>query len=155
MARRALNAAGEPNEAAWQYTVVGVARLYGWRIFHAPAGGKGGRADREQLPEGRGFPDLVMVRGPRLVFAELKTRTGKLGPGQEEWLHAFAVVGDAVESLRLAALAANGGALPLACHPPASVEAYLWRPADFEDVHAVLGRGQERRHDLDPIIVEP
>ena len=59
-----------------------------------------------------GFPDLVLVRGDRLIFAELKRETGKLGPGQQEWL-------EAVEVIR-------------------GVEAYLWRPSDLQDVHRIL-----------------
>jgi len=73
---------------------------------------------------------------------ELKTRTGKLGPGQEEWLAAWAAfavaVGDAAAADRLR------------WHDAPEVSVNLWRPEDFDDVHLVLGRGQERRHDMDP-----
>lgn len=100
-------------EKAWQQTVVEVARLYGWRfIFHAPHGGQAGRVALGQVPEGTGFPDLLMVKGPRLIVAELKTRIGKIRPGQMEWLEALRAVG--------------------------GVEAYLWRPADWPEVQRVL-----------------
>ncbi|MBT9133034.1 MAG: hypothetical protein DDT33_01565 [Firmicutes bacterium] len=34
----------------------------------------------------RGFPDLVLARPPRVIFAELKSDEGKLSPEQEAWL---------------------------------------------------------------------
>jgi hypothetical protein len=59
----------------------------------------------------KGFPDLVLARPPRLLVAELKSDKGKVKPEQEQWLDAIRACG---------------------------VEAYLWRPADVEDVVQVL-----------------
>lgn len=138
MTRRAISATGELTEAGWQAQVIGLARLYGWRIFHAPdnrPAGTTGRPQRLAAPEGRGFPDLVLVKPPRLIFAELKTRTGRLGPGQAEWLDDLRAVGQAVG---LAALDRTvNGRRP-------SVEVYLWRPADLDEVQTVLGAGLEK-----------
>lgn len=53
-----------------------------------------------------GFPDLVLVRPPEILFVELKSAKGKLTAEQETWL----------ASLR-------------AC----GLEVYVWRPADYED----------------------
>lgn len=111
---------GETLEATFQAQVIGLARYTQWLIYHAPAGGKDGRADREQV--GAGFPDLVLVKGPRLIFVELKTRTGRVRPDQVTWLDALGDVG------RLAL-------------GPASVEVYLWRPADLEDIARILAAG--------------
>lgn len=160
MSPRALSKSGQLTEAAWQIQVVGAARMYGWRTYHAPDGGgaPAGRGGRRvtlgQLPEGRGFPDLVLLRGPRIVVAELKTVKGRLGPGQQEWLDLFAEVGATIDQLihdhqsngrvRLAGAAQGTSGYP-------SVESYLWRPGDWEQVQSVLGRGQERRVDLDPL----
>lgn len=99
------------SERAFQDRVIGLARYYQWRVYHAPAGGKGGRVDFEQ--RGRGFPDLVLVKPPRLVVAELKTATGRVSPAQREWLDDLAAV--------------------------PSVEAYLWRPQDLETIARILG----------------
>lgn len=146
MARRAISASGELTEHAWQAQVIGLARLYGWRIFHAvdnrPAG-RTGRPQRLAAPEGKGYPDLTLIKVPRLVVAELKTRTGRLGPGQQEWIAAFHQLGEAIESeLTYGMEALNRTEDP-------SVEAYIWRPADWDEVQAVLGRGMTRRCELD------
>jgi len=89
-------------EKQFSQQVVDLGHLYGWLIYrtwrsiHSPAG----------------FPDLVMVRPPRLIFAELKSEKGKLTSVQEEWL------------ARLGMLSA--------------CEVFLWRPDDFEDIVEVL-----------------
>ena len=56
-----------------------LARLKGWRTYHTLRS-KGSEA---------GFPDLVMVRGTRLIFVELKTMEGRMTPAQKEWIKAF------------------------------------------------------------------
>ena len=53
-----------------------------------------------------GFPDLVLLRPPRLVFAELKGPRGKVQHDQALWLNGLEVV--------------------------PYVEQYLWRPKDWE-----------------------
>lgn len=90
------------SERSFREQVVQLARLRGWRVYwtwtsiHSPAG----------------FPDLVLVRPPRVVFAELKTATGTVTLAQSEWL---------------AALGACGGC-----------EVFLWRPDDWAQVDATL-----------------
>lgn len=127
--RRRLNAAGQENELAFQSRVVGLFRVYGFeRIFHAPAGGHQGRVSREQIPEGRGFPDLLAIKGQRVIVAELKASTrmckpNNLRPGQWSWLQAFN----------------NAG-----------VEAYLWHPGDWDEIQDVIRGAMTRRRDLDP-----
>jgi hypothetical protein len=66
--------------------------------------------------DGKGFPDLVLARPPRVIFAELKTAKGKLGPEQENWL---------------AALTACPG-----------VEVYVWRPDQLDDIAQILRLGR-------------
>lgn len=47
-----------------------------------------------------GFPDLVMVRGDRIVFAELKAKRGILEESQREWLSALEKAGGEVHIWR-------------------------------------------------------
>ncbi|MBF6618812.1 MAG: VRR-NUC domain-containing protein [Patulibacter sp.] len=104
---------GTLTEQAWQHQVIGIARLGGWRrIYHAPHGGRSGRAAYGQIPEGTGFPDLLLIRvrtdgTADILVAELKTQRGKLGKQQPEWLKAFMAAG---------------------------IEAYVWRPDDLDQV---------------------
>ena len=83
-------------EKDFQRQVLELARIYGWHAYH-PALSKWSE---------RGWPDLAMVRPPRLVFAELKSETGKVTEHQERWLALL-------------------GACP-------GVEVFLWRPSDLE-----------------------
>ncbi len=70
-----------------------------WRAIHSPAG----------------FPDCVLVKGERLIFAELKSEKGQPTMEQCEWLEAL-----------------NG--VP-------GIEAYLWKPSDFDEIVEVLRGG--------------
>ena len=82
--------------------VTDLARLYRWRVYHPWL----------SIRSERGWPDLALVRPPRLVLAELKTDKGKTTPSQDEWL---ALLSDCP-----------------------GVEVYLWRPSDFNDLVEVL-----------------
>lgn len=93
---------GAMTERELRQSLVHAAREFGWRVYfswtsiHSPAG----------------FPDLCMIRGTRLVFAELKTDKGKVSEDQEYWLNALRALHD--------------------------VEVYVWRPADLEAAYRVL-----------------
>lgn len=102
-----------PNEADFQAVIVETARLSGWRVAHfCAARTKDGSWKTPVTADGAGWPDLCMVRPPRIIFAELKSETGHLRPSQTEWL----------DVLRL---------LP-------QVEVFLWRPSDWDVVVATL-----------------
>lgn len=60
-----------------------------------------------------GFPDLCLVRPGRLMFAEVKTARGKLTHEQETWL-------------------------ALLRRSVPGVEVYVFHPADWDNVRAVL-----------------
>lgn len=79
-----------------------VARACGWRRFHSWLS--------KHSPAG--FPDEVLCRPPRLVFAEFKSERGKISVEQEAWL----------KDLR---------GVP-------GVEVYVWRPGDMDEIAAVL-----------------
>ena len=87
--------------------VLQAARALGWLCYHT------WRSDHSEA----GFPDLVMVKGEVLIFAELKTydRRGnqkRLTAEQSNWL---AALGQSV------------------------AEAYVWRPKDWSDIVRKLG----------------
>ena len=64
-------------EKQLQEAVIACAKLLGWRVYHT-------WDSRRSAP---GFPDLVLVLpGSRLIFAELKTETGKVSDAQNQWL---------------------------------------------------------------------
>lgn len=67
------------NEAEFQRWVVALARKLGWMVYFT--------ANSRRSPAG--FPDLCLVKGDRIVFAELKTETGQLRDKQAEWLYAL------------------------------------------------------------------
>jgi Holliday junction resolvase len=77
-------------------------RATGWRFYHA-------WNSQHSAP---GFPDVVALRGDRILAAEIKTMTGRVSREQRAWLDAFRVAG---------------------------VPAYLWRlPGDWAEVGEVL-----------------
>ena len=76
-------------------------QLYGWMRYHTY------RSTRSPA----GFPDLTLVRGARLIFAELKSDVGKLKPAQVHWLAALEQTG---------------------------AEVYTWRPSQLQAIADLL-----------------
>ena len=98
-----MTAGGPVTERHFQSAVEEAARWYRWRVYHAYDA-------RRSEP---GWPDLAMVRGSRLVLAELKSARGRVRPEQRAWLDALGQV--------------------------VTVEAYLWRePAAWPEIKQVL-----------------
>lgn len=89
-------------ESEFQATVVELATWLRWRMYHT----------HDSRRSHAGFPDLVLVRAPRVIFAELKSEKGIVRPEQRNWL----------------------GTLQ-ACP---GVETYLWRPSDMGTIEEVL-----------------
>lgn len=75
------------SEAEWQTTVIGLARLFGWRLVHIRNVKVG---DRWQVPyEGDpGLPDLILARDGVVHLVELKRHGAKPTPEQRKWLAA-------------------------------------------------------------------
>jgi len=105
------------SESAWQKQVIEIAQYAGFRVAHF----RGVRVQRKdgsvyyQTPvqaQGVGYPDLCMVKGNRLIYAELKREGGKPTPEQVEWLEALSKV--------------------------PGVECFLWKPSDYEVVLEVM-----------------
>lgn len=93
--------------------VIDTARMLGWHTAHfRPAlTAKGWRT--AVSGDGEGWPDLVLVR-ECIIYAELKSETGKLSPEQEDWRDW---------------LTAGGGVW------------FQWRPSDKPEIERILQRG--------------
>jgi hypothetical protein len=63
-------------ERDFQAMVVEAAGYLGWRAYHT-------FDSRRSAP---GFPDLVLVKPPRMLALEIKTERGKVRPEQIAWL---------------------------------------------------------------------
>lgn len=96
-------------EKGFQQAVIELAQRLGYRHYHTY------RSDRSV----KGFPDLVLVKNGRLIFAELKSERGKNTVDQTEWLN------DLKEC---------------AC------EVYLWRPKDWPKIERLLRQQKGRAH---------
>lgn len=103
--------AKQTTEAQFQRALVATARDYGYALVYHT---------KFSLGSDPGFPDLILVREERdgtarCVVVECK-RVGKHPTArQQEWLDALGKV--------------------------AGVEAFCWRPDDWDTIHAVLSRG--------------
>jgi hypothetical protein len=78
------------SEAQFTKEVIAEARSLGWLTAHfRPAMCRDGRWITAVQGDGKGFPDLVLVREARLIFAELKVGNNKLSPSQRKWKKAL------------------------------------------------------------------
>lgn len=102
-------------EKEFQKQVLAYAALRGWKTAHFGNTVKIVRrgADYRTIADrgAAGFPDLVILRPPRLLFAELKAEKGRLTKEQADWL---------------AGLGESGQ------------EVHCWRPSDWETIEQVL-----------------
>jgi len=85
-------------ETQFLKSVVSVAEDGGWLVYHTYD------SRRSQA----GFPDLVMTRAGRTIFAELKSQKGRIKAAQQNWL----------DELR----------------KTKGLEVFLWRPSDMDEV---------------------
>ncbi len=95
-------------------SIINAARDLGWLAYHSH------RSERSEP----GYPDLTLVRPPRVIFAELKVGKGRLTrprlnkgktrllPGQTTWKAALELC--------------------------PGVEYYLWMPEDLDAIYEVL-----------------
>lgn len=82
-------------EVQWQATVLTHADRAGWMTYYIPDA-MWRRAFVSKIPlhlGNRGFPDLVLLRGSRLLFRELKRMGGSLSEHQEKWRDALVSAG--------------------------------------------------------------
>lgn len=66
-------------EAAFLAAVLGAAETFGWRAWH----------DYDARRNRAGWPDVILLRGDRLIALELKSERGRVRPEQAEWLRAL------------------------------------------------------------------
>lgn len=93
-------------EGQFQAWVVRAAKDAGWRVHVTLK-----RIRKASIVADPDWPDLEMVRGGRLVYAELKASNGRLSDGQRG---VMALLAEAVD------------------------EVYLWTPAQAQDILATL-----------------
>lgn len=101
-------------EKELQKAVVDHAHRMGWRVAHFRTSRtqSGGWATAVSA-DGKGFPDLVLVRKGRLLFVELKAKGGRLSEEQRQWLFDLTEVDDATDA----------------------VEVEMWDPSDWDSHH--------------------
>ena len=101
-ARAKPDALSLESEASLLAKVTQVAELYGWKLYHT------WRSNHSEA----GFPDLVLAKDGRLIFAELKRDDKGPDLNQQEWLSELGQV--------------------------SAVEVYLWRPRDWDAIERTL-----------------
>jgi hypothetical protein len=110
--------AGPLNEAVterdFSQQVYDLARLCGWLVYRTPTWRRTGSTP--------GFPDLVMVRGGHLIFAELKAEKGKLSQAQRSWLW------ELHRHTRRTVMRQH------------HYDVHTWRPSNWDEIQAVLIR---------------
>lgn len=99
-------------EAQLQEKVIALAKAKGWLVMHSrPARTEKGW--RTPIAGDAGFPDLVLARDGRVLFAELKSESGRLTRQQREWLDALGA-GQYAKSV------------------------HVWRPSDWPEIEGTL-----------------
>lgn len=84
------------SESELQSAIIGLAHLLGWRVAHFRSANTAQGWMTPVAADGKGFPDLVLARGGRLVFAELKAERGRMSKEQDAWLDALRLTGATV-----------------------------------------------------------
>lgn len=91
------------SERAFQERIVQLAQLCGWNLVYHPPDNLPvvGRSGKRYVQDVKaGWPDLVLVRVPELLFWEVKTEKGRVQPDQERWIHALHSCGMEVRIVR-------------------------------------------------------
>ena len=105
-------------ETQFQQQVIDLAHLTGWTVAHFRAAKviiKGVETYRTPVQaDGKGFPDLVLVKPPRVLFIELKSESGQASPEQVAWLLLL-------------------GKCP-------GIETYCWKPSQWDEIVEILRR---------------
>ena len=89
------------SENQFMQMVIDYAKLHQWFIYHT----------HDSRRSVAGFPDLVLVRPPKIIVAELKVGQNQPTPEQNLWLNLFEECG---------------------------VPAYVWRETEWLEIEEVL-----------------
>jgi VRR-NUC domain len=132
MTRVAGVSRGNP-ELDFRRQVIDLANLYRWEhVGWRPAKTEDGWRTPGTGTMAKGWPDLTLVRtrDGRLIFAELKSDTGRLSDDQKQVLGILAAFGGDWTRHLVDAGVYNVVAL--------RIETCVWRPRDLEEVKATL-----------------
>lgn len=101
------------SEALFMGQVTDYASMRGWRWMHIQPGltDRGRYRTPVSGPLGPGWPDLILIRGSKIIAAELKSEKGKLTALQAR------VLNDLEEAL---------------------IEVHVWKPSQWEEIERVL-----------------
>ena len=88
-------------ERDFQAAIIDVAEMNGWYVYH----------NYDSRRSAAGWPDLVLLRPPRLIAAEVKTAKGRLKEAQKAVLQML---------------------------DQCQIETHVWRPADWERIVIAL-----------------
>jgi hypothetical protein len=98
---------GTVSEAAFMDTIIQAAEIYGWWTYHT----------HDSRRSTAGFPDLVLIKPPRVIFLEVKSERGRLSRAQADVLAMLEECG------------------PLWCrYERDGVSAAMVRPSDWEQI---------------------
>lgn len=106
------------DEKSFMRQVLDLAHLLGWTHWrdnatNAPRRCPDCGAVRRGPRNSAGLPDLLLVRGDRLIWAELKAQDGVTSAEQREWIARLRAAGETV---------------------------YVWRPNDWPEIERTLAR---------------
>lgn len=94
-------------EKEFQQSIIDLAKATGWYVYHT-------YDSRRCTP---GFPDLVLIKPPTLLFREIKTETGRLTDAQKKWLSMLDESG---------------------------LNASIWRPTNWPEIEETLKEGKSK-----------
>lgn len=107
-------------EAALLATVRAMAKRLGWLMYHT----------HNSKHSEAGFPDIVLARHGIVIFAELKSQTGRITPEQQKWLDELSETQS--QSAQIDNTPDDYGTV---YYP---VQVMLWRPSDLPEIERIL-----------------
>ena len=108
-------ARNQSEEAAFQASLIDIAKMFGWKVHHSRkvlVQEHGQTRWKTPVAGHEGFVDLTLARNGVVIHAELKTETGKSSPEQLEWA-------DAIGATHV-----------------------LWRPHQYQEIVTLLSDGR-------------